>query len=417
MNLPFFVAKRYLFAKKSHNAINIISGVSVAGVTVGTMALIIILSVFNGFDDLVKSLFNSFDPPVKIALAEGKTFVPDQNKLDSLEKIPGVIAYTKVLEENVLVRYGNRQFGEKQYIATVKGVDDNYLNVSGLDSMIVEGKFSLKDKNQYFAVVGRGIAYNLTIGLSFIYPLNIYVPGKTEGYAVNLQDAIKIGAIYPKGIFSIEEEYDSKYIITPYIFLAKLLNDTNSISALEVKLSSERNLNEIQTRIEQLFGSKFSVKNRFQQKEVFYKIMKYEKWAIFFILSFILMVASFNIISSLSMLIIEKKKDIATFQSMGADRKTIRRIFMNEGLMISFFGAIVGTLLGTLVCWIQQRYGIIKLSSSGTFIIDAYPVAIRVGDIISTFFIVMAIGIFSAWYPVKYIVSKYIPENFKGEEM
>lgn len=403
MNLPMFVARRYLFAKKSNNAINIISGISVIGVMIGTMALVIVLSVFNGFDNLVKSLFNSFDPDLRISLVEGKTFIPAHDQLERLGATPGVAAFTKVIEENALIRYG-----EKQLPATIKGVDNNYLKVSGLDSMVVEGEFSLIKDRTNFAVIGEGVAYYLSVGLNFVNPLTVYMPKKTEGYSINPEEAFNVYNIHPSGIFSIEQDYDQKYIIVPYRFAAKLLNDSLSYSSIEVKFKAGVSKDEVQKNVQKIFGRDFSVKNRYQQKEIFYKIMKYEKWFIFFILSFILMIASFNIIGSLSMLIIEKKRDIATFQSLGADNKLIRRIFLNEGLMISLFGAIVGVLLGILVCWIQMRFGIIKLSGSGSFIIDAYPVAIQFSDLFFAFITVIAIGLFAAWYPVKLIVSKYL---------
>lgn len=403
MNLPSFIARRYLFAKKSSNAINVISAISVTGVTVGTMALVIVLSVFNGFDNLVKSLFNSFDPDLKISLVEGKTFVPVSQQLQLLSRTAGVAAFTKVVEENALIRYG-----DKQLPATIKGVDGNYLKVSGLDSMIIEGEFTLTDKGIDYAVIGQGISYYLSVGLGFITPLTVYMPKKTEGYVIDPANAFNTYNIYPKGIFSIEQEYDEKYFIVPYRFAAKLLNDSLSVSAIEVKLKKGINQEEVQAQIQQIFGKAFTVKNRYQQQEIFYRIMNYEKWAIFFILSFILMVASFNIIGSLSMLIIEKKKDILTFQSLGADKTLIRRIFLHEGLMISLFGAFVGTILGIVICWVQLRFGIIRLSGSGSFIIDAYPVAIKFTDIVFSFLTVIAIGFFAAWYPVKLLVSKYL---------
>lgn len=403
MNLPSFIARRYLFAKKSSNAINVISAISVTGVTVGTMALVIVLSVFNGFDNLVKSLFNSFDPDLKISLVEGKTFIPAGAQLNLLSKTSGVAAYTKVVEENALIRYG-----DKQLPATIKGVDNNYLKVSGLDTMIIEGEFILAEDGIDYAVIGQGISYYLSVGLGFINPLTVYMPKKTEGYVVDPANAFNTYNIFPKGIFSIEQEYDEKYFIVPYRFAARLLEDSLSVSAIEVKLKEGFNNDEVRAEIQKIFGSDFSVRNRYQQQEIFYRIMNYEKWAIFFILSFILMVASFNIIGSLSMLIIEKRKDIVTFQSLGADKTLIRRIFLHEGLMISLFGAFVGIILGVVICWIQLRFGVIKLSGSGSFIIDAYPVAIKFTDIVFSFLTVLAIGFFAAWYPVKLMVSKYL---------
>lgn len=401
MRLPLFVARRYLFAKKSSNAINIISAISVAGVTVGTMAFVVVLSVFNGFDNLVKSLFNSFDPDLKIALVEGKSFIPDDEKLKRLEATPGVIAYTKVVEENAIVAYR-----EKQLPATIKGVDENYLKVSGIDTMIVEGEFVLQERGVDYMVMGQGISYYLSANLGAVLPLTIYMPVKIEGYNVNVQDAINSYRVYPKGIFSIEQEYDLKYIIVPFRLAAKLLNDSMSVSSIEVKVKKGM-LSRTKVAIRDIFGKDFSVKDRFQQNEMFYRVMKYEKWIIFFILGFILMIASFNIIGSLSMLIIEKKKDIATFQSMGADKTFIRRVFLTEGLMISMTGGIVGTLLGILLCWIQMRFGIIKLSGSGSFIIDAYPVAMKLSDIVFAFLTVIALGFFAAWYPVRLMIAKY----------
>jgi lipoprotein-releasing system permease protein len=401
MRLPLFVARRYLFAKKSSNAINIISAISVAGVTVGTMAFVVVLSVFNGFDNLVKSLFNSFDPDLKIALVEGKTFIPDEQKLKQLETTPGVIAYTKVVEENAMLMYR-----EKQLPATIKGVDNNYLKVSGIDTMIVEGEFVLREKGVDYMVMGQGISYYLSANLGAVLPITIYMPVKIKGYNVNVQEAINSYRVYPKGIFAIEQEYDLKYVIVPYRLAAKLLNDSVSISSIEVKVK-KGTLSRTKLAIRKIFGNEFSVKDRFQQNEIFYRVMKYEKWIIFFILGFILMIASFNIIGSLSMLIIEKKKDIATFQSMGADKTFIRRVFLSEGLMISMTGGIVGTLLGILLCWIQMRFGIIKLSGSGSFIIDAYPVAMKLSDIVFAFLTVIALGFFAAWYPVRLMIAKY----------
>lgn len=369
---------------------------------VGTMALVIVLSVFNGFDNLVKSLFNSFDPDLKISLVEGKSFVPSSQQLNQLEKVPGVISFTKVVEENAMVT-----FRDKQWPVTLKGVDNNYLKVSGLDTMIVEGDFILNEKGVDYAVIGNGVSYYLSANIGAVYPLTIYMPVKTEGYSVDPKEAVNAYNIHPRGIFSIEQEYDQKYIIVPYRFAAKLLNDSLSISSIEVKTKPSDTYS-VQLSLQKIFGKDFSVKDRYQQKEIFYRIMKYEKWVIFFILSFILMIASFNIIGSLSMLIIEKKKDIATFQSIGGDNILIRKIFLNEGLMISTFGAVVGTLLGILVCWIQMQFGIIKLSGSGSFIIDAYPVAMKFSDIIFAFITVLALGFFAAWYPVKLMVAKYL---------
>ena len=401
MNFPVYIAKRYIFAKKSRNAINIISGISVGGVAIGTMALVIVLSVFNGFDDLIRKLFNSFDPDLKVTIVEGKHFPIDTTKLKNLGSIKGVEAFSKVLEDNALLKYG-----EKQFPATFKGVDDHYLDVNGMDSMIVDGTFKLTDKHGQYAVVGQGLAYNLQIGLKFINPIIVYVPPRNASTMTPNQKFI-----FPSGIFAVEQEHDVKYMIVPLKFAYELLEDSTILSAIEIKMTKTADQKLVQKKVQQLFGNQFIVKNHYQQNELFYRIMKYEKWTIFMILSFILMVASFNIVGSLSMLIIEKKKDISTFQSLGADRSLISRIFLFEGMMISFFGALLGLILGLTICWLQVKYGFVKLQGSGSFIIDAYPVSIRMPDIILGFLTVLVIGYLAAWYPVRFIIKKYLPEN------
>jgi lipoprotein-releasing system permease protein len=380
--------------------------ISVTGVTIGTLALVIVLSVFNGFDDLIRSLFNAFDPDLKVSVVEGKTFAVDDTILKKLSEIKGIAAFSKVVEETALLKYG-----EKQFIVTIKGVDRHYLQTNGMDSMIVDGKFTLEDENHPYAIIGQGIAYYLQVGLKFITPLIVYVPRKTADISMNPEQAFNQKYIFPSGIFAVEQDHDAKYMIVPIKFAYELLEDSLSVSAIEIKLAKNIDPAKIQKHVQQLFGTRFTVKNRFQQNELFYRIMKYEKWAIFMILSFILIVASFNIVGSLSMLIIEKKKDISTFQSIGADRQLIRRIFLYEGMMISFFGAIFGLIIGLIICWLQMKFGLVKLHGSGSFIIDAYPVAIRIEDVIFVFFTVLAIGYLAAWYPVRFIIKRYLPKN------
>jgi len=403
VNLSFYIAKRYLFAKKSRNAINIISGVSVFGVAVGTIALIVVLSVFNGFDDLIKSLYSSFDPEIKITPAEGKTFVPHSASFDTLRQLEGVIFFSEVLEENALLRYG-----EKQYIATVKGIDEQFSDVTGIDTMIVEGEFSLYKKNRPYAIVGQGIAYYLGMGLNFITPINIYSLKRTGNISVNPEQAINRKYIFPSGVFSIEQEYNTKYILVPIQFARELLQYTDEVSALELRLDPEADPVAVQDRIQSLLGDNYVIQNRNEQNELFYKIMKSEKWAIFFILTFILIVASFNIIGSLTMLILDKKKDIETLRSMGASDGLIKRIFVTEGWLISFSGALIGLLIGSLISWLQAKYGLIKLCGSGSFIIDAYPVVYQFTDVIKVLLTVMFIGFIAAWYPVRFTSKRFI---------
>jgi len=410
VNLPFYIARRYLLGKKSQNAINIISGISVLGITTGTMALVIVLSVFNGFDSVVKSLYNTFDPDIQISSRNDKTFTPDPATTQAIRSLPGVIAISEVLEENVLLLYNDRQ-----HIATVKGVDDAFMDVSGLDSMIFDGEMKLKDHNRSYAVVGQGVAYNLGIGLNFINPLFIYTIDRTARINMSQpEESIRRDFIYPSGIFSIEHEYDSRYLICPIDYARDLLLYEGEVTYLELKLDPDLPGEEVRQEILSLMGEGFDVKNREQQNELFYRVMRSEKWAIFLILTFILIIASFNIIGSLSMLIIDKKKDILTLRNMGAGNRLIKRIFMMEGWLISVFGSISGLFLGTAISWIQQRFGVIKLSGSGNFIIDSYPVQIEVLDICLIWLTVLCIGLIAARYPVQQISKKYLAGIEKG---
>jgi len=404
VNLSFYIAKRYLLGKKSQNAINIISGISILGITTGTMALVIVLSVFNGFDSVVKSLFNAFDPELKISANEGKTFVPDPVTSQSILELPGVAAMSEVLEENVLLLYG-----EKQHIATIKGVDDSFQKVTGLDSMVYDGSMKLKDQNRAYAVVGQGVAYKLSVGLSFIDPLWVYtIDRKAKINMSNPEESIRRDFLYPSGIFAIEQDFDSRYIITDIEFVRELLSYDKNVSFLELKLNPDFPPDQVQKEIAELLGEGFQVKNREQQNELFYRVMRSEKWAIFLILTFILIIASFNVIGSLSMLIIDKKKDILTLRNMGASNSLIKKIFLVEGWLISALGSISGLLLGTTISWIQQHFGVIKLSGSGSFIIDSYPVHIEVVDILLIWMTVLLIGFLAARYPVRQISRKYL---------
>lgn len=402
--LAIFLYK--LALKKIPNIVNLMSAISVFGVSMGAMALVIVLSVFNGFDDLVRSLYRSFDPDLKVSVIDSKTFLPEEVILKKLSEIKGVKVYSRVLEESVLLKYG-----EKQYPATLKGVDTNYTKVTGIDTMVKEGKFLLSDDKGQYAIVGQGVAFYLQVGLNFTTPLVAYYPRKEATISMNVENAFNQKYIFPVGIFSMEQEHDAKYVIVPITFTRGLLEDSTSITSLEIRTEPNSNIEEIQSNVQKLFGNRFKVQNRYQQQELFYRIMKYEKYAIFMILTFILAVASFNILGSLSMLIIEKKKDISTFNSMGANRKLIRRTFLFEGMMISFFGALIGFVLGLIVCWLQIKFGLLRLQGSGSFIIDTYPVSIRIGDILIAFVTVLTIGYVAAWYPVTYIIRKYIPAN------
>jgi lipoprotein-releasing system permease protein len=397
MNFPFYIARRYLVSKKSHNIINIISAISVAGVCIGTMALIIVLSVFNGFEKLVISLFNSFNPDLQITTMTGKTFNSESIPENQIRKIPGVRYLTEVIEENALIKYK-----DKQYIVMMKGVSEDYQRMSGMDSMISAGKFLLQDGNKNFCILGYGVAYYLGANIEdYLNPLTFYVPKRTATFSGMSENAFNSAVIFPSGFFSIQEEFDSKYVILPLRFVKNLLDYSKEVTSLEVGIAKGSDPDEIQNNIRQIAGMNYLVKNRFQQQEVLYKIMKSEKWAIFLILSFILFIATFNVIGSLSMLILDKKKDIAILQSMGATQPLIKRIFLFEGIMISFFGAITGLVLGGIICRLQQIFGFIRLGSAGsTFVVSSYPVHMQITDFLFVFLIVISIGVLAVLYPV-----------------
>jgi lipoprotein-releasing system permease protein len=410
VKLSLYIAKRYLFAKKSRNAINVISAVSVTGVAVGTMALIIILSVFNGLEKLVSSIFNTFDPDLKITVSEGKTFVADTSKLRLLSSVEGVSCYSLTIEENALLKYDERQF-----IATIKGVDDTYTKVTNIDSSMWEGEFILKsDKGTSWAVPGIGIAQYLGIRVNFITPLWIYVPRKESGITLDPEKAFKYEYIYPSGIFQIEQSYDSKYIFLPIAFARELIDNEDGVSSVEIKFSGTSDPGAVQKKVTRIFGEGFVIQNRYEQQEIFYMVMRSERLAIFFILTLILIIASFNIIGSLTMLIIEKERDIEVLKSLGADNTLIRNIFIFEGWLISIIGAAAGLILGFIICWLQQTYGIIRLNSD-SLLMDAYPVVMKLKDFIIVPATVLLIGYWAAWYPVRFLTKKYLVRNEKQD--
>ena len=394
MNLPLIFARRYFVSKKSSNAINIISWVSVLGILVGSLGLILVLSVFNGFEGLVISLYNSFNPDFTITAKPGKSFIPDSSSLTALGNIEGVRAVSKVIEENALLTYG-----DKQYIATIKGVDTNYGEITGIDSSMYEGIFLLKQGNLQFAVLGAGIDQSL--GVNYEDPfgfITVYVPKKGTSGVINPEDAFNREVIKPAGSFAIQAEFDSKYIFVPLEFARQLTGYSKEVSALEVALSPVANADAVQKKVEALFGKNFDVRNRLEQNVTLYKVMKTEKWAVYAILTLILIIAAFNIIGSLSMLVIEKKKDISILRTLGADEKLIRGIFLSEGLLLTFIGCFSGFFMAIILIILQQKFQLLKISG-GSFVIDAYPVEMKTGDFLLVFFTVMIIGFVAAWFP------------------
>jgi len=366
------------------------------------MALIIILSVFNGLETMVRSIFNTFDPDIKITAAEGKTFTADTSRLKLLANVDGLSCYSLTIEENALLKYGDRQ-----YIATIKGVDDNYTMVTDIDSSMWEGNFTLmSDRGRPYAIPGVGVAQYLGIRVNFIEPLNIFVPRRT-GNSMDAENAFNKKYIFPSGIFQIEKEYDSKYVYLPLKFARELTEIENGVTSVEIKFKESADPGSVQKKIKKIFDKGFLVQNRYEQQEIFYKVMKSERLAIFFILTLILTIASFNIIGSLTMLIIEKERDIEILKSLGANSDLIRKIFIFEGWLISIIGAISGVILGFIICWIQQTFGIVKLHSE-TLIMDSYPVVIKLKDFIIVPSTVLLIGYWAAWYPVRFLTRKFL---------
>ncbi|MFM2136149.1 MAG: hypothetical protein RL021_1549 [Bacteroidota bacterium] len=402
MRLPFFIARRYFVSKKSQRAINIVSLISVLGVLVGTAALVIVLSVFNGFEDLILRLYDSFDPDIRIEAERGKQFSLDKFPMDRLRSLQAVERAWPVIEENALVR-----FGEKQYIITLKGTDADLSKTTGLDTMLVEGEALLSRGDTDYALVGAGIAYGLQLDLREVNGgLELFAPKRTQGSLLNPEEAFNRRFITPSGIFTVQQEFDTRYVIVPYRFAKEIFEFDSSATSVEVSL---RPGTEPETAVEQLqavAGAGFTVKDRFRQHETVYRIMKSEKWAVFLILTFILIIATFNIIGSLSMLVIEKRKDIAVLHSLGADLRALRKIFMIEGVFINLTGSLSGMLLGLLVCLGQQYFGWIQLSGDGSFIIDAYPVKLEALDFLFVFLTVSLIGFIAAWYPAHRMVAK-----------
>jgi lipoprotein-releasing system permease protein len=363
------------------------------------MSLVIVLSVMNGFENIITQMYNSFNPDIRIETVKGKTIDVAEFPLSKLKKIDGIVNYSEIIEENALIRYKN-----KQQIVVIKGVDDNFEKVSEIKSKIVEGKFLLKNQQADFMVLGYGIYDNLEIQLNdYKSQISIYIPKRDKEISLDPSQAFNNEQIFAIGAFSIQQDFDTKYVIVPLRLAKKLLNYESEISAIELSIDKNKNVENIQQEIKQLIGDNYTIKNRYQQEEMLYKIIKSEKIAIFLILSFIILIAAFNLIGSISMLILEKKQDIVILRSLGASGSLIKKIFLAEGLMISFAGAFIGIILGGIVCLLQQEFGIIRLQGSGSFIIDAYPVKIQISDILKVAVIVTIIGFIAAWFPINNI--------------
>lgn len=403
MNLPFYIARRYLFSKKKHNAINIISAVSVCGVALATLALVCTLSVFNGFQDMVAGFFTAFDPELKITVREGKVFDPHESRVAQIYAMPEIEVWTETLEENAMVQYKDRQT-----MAVIKGVEDNFEQLTAIDSLLYgTGKFVLNDSVVDYGILGVELMSELGTGIQFVDPLQVYAPKRNA--RVNMANpAASFNSDYlfsPGAVFIVnQQKYDARYILTSLGFARRLFDYDTEVSAIEIKLKPGSNIDAVEKKMEKILGERFVVQNRYEQQADVFRIMEIEKFISYLFLTFILAIACFNVIGSLSMLILDKRDDVETLRNLGAGDQLITRIFLFEGRMISVFGASIGIVLGLLLCFLQQKFGLISLGGgNGSFVVDAYPVSVHLMDVLLVFVTVIAVGFLSVWYPVKYL--------------
>lgn len=407
MNFPFYIARRYLFSKKSHNAINVISAISVCGVALATLALVCTLSVFNGFQDLVASFFTAFDPELKITAVRGKVFDGQDPRVLALKQLPEVAVYSESLEDNAMVQYQGRQA-----MAVIKGVEDNFDRLTPIDSILFgRGSLTLHDEVADYAIPGIQLLSALGSGIRFLDPLEIYAPKR--GAKVNVANpsaAFVSGNLFSSGlVFAVnQEKYDASYILTSLAFARRLFQYDTEVSSVNLRLKPDADIDAVKRKLQDRLGEEFRVQDRYEQQADTYRIMRVEKLISYLFLTFILVIACFNVIGSLSMLIIDKREDVVTLRNLGADDGQIVRIFLFEGRMISFFGAFIGVVSGLLLCWIQQTFGLIRLGSSGSFVVDAYPVSVEAMDVIIVFVTVLLVGFLSVWYPVRYLSKRLL---------
>lgn len=405
---PFFIARRYLFSRKSTHVINVISIISAVGVIVATMALVIVLSVFNGFHDLVASLFTSFDPQIEIVPTKGKAVASDDPILTQIRQMSEVDVAMDCVEDNALII-----FQDKQAMVTVKGVDDSFKQLTHIDSILYgEGEFELRAGNLEYGTLGIRLAQQLGTGARWNGFLKVYAPNRDGQIDISDPSSgfIADSLISPGVVFSVKQaKYDQRYLITSLPFARNLFGMQGMLTSLEVKLKDGANVEHVKKKMQGIAGEKYKVLNRFEQQEDTFKIMSIEKFLAYIFLTFILIVACFNIIGSLSMLIIDKKNDVVTLRNLGANEKQITQIFLFEGRMISAIGAIIGVVLGLLLCWLQQQFGFVRLGDTdGTFIVNAYPVSVHASDILIIFLTVIAVGWLSVWYPVNSLSRKLL---------
>ena len=408
MNLSLYIAKRYLFSKKSHQVINIISGVAIAGIALATAAMICTLSVFNGFQGLVAKQFTAFDPDIKVTAAKGKSFANDSREVSSVAELEGIETVSFSVEDKALVMLEG-----KQAMATIKGVDSNFTRLTNIgDALHGNGTFLLQDDINSYAVIGAELMSELGVGIHFTTPLEVYAPNR--GRKINLTVParnFKKELLFSSGLIFVvnQPEYDAGYILTSNEFSRKLFRrNTNEVTSMEIKAKAGTDIEELKEKIESLLGIGYIVQNRYEQQDDVYKVMQIEKLISYIFLTFIMLVACFNIVGSLSMLIIEKRENMNTLKSLGAEAKTISNIFVYEGIIISAIGATTGIAAGIVLCLAQQHFGILSMGGSGAFVVDSYPVEVHTNDIITTFFTVIAVGVTAVWLPVKALTRKFV---------
>jgi lipoprotein-releasing system permease protein len=408
MNFPFYIARRYLFSKKSTNAINVISMISMAGVVVATMALIIVLSVFNGFHDLVATFFTQFDPQLKVVPVEGKDAPSDDPVLTEIRQLPEVDVATESVEEMALAIYEGHQA-----MVTVKGVDDNFTELTHINEIVYgDGEFQLHAADLEYGTLGIRLAQDLGTGARFGNYLHVYAP-RREGQLdlSNPQDGFVVDSLISPGVvFATRQgKYDKSYILAPIGFARRLFEQQGMLTSLELRLKAGSDLEAVKKRMRSIANGKYKVLDRFEQQADTFKIMQIEKFIAYIFLTFILIVACFNIIGSLSMLIIDKREDVVTLRNLGANDRQISSIFLFEGRLIVAIGAIVGVALGLLLCWLQQRFGLVGMGgSSGMFVVNAYPVSVHYQDVLLVFFTVLVVGSVAVWYPVQHFSKRLL---------
>lgn len=389
-----------MLSKNSRNVVNIISWVALLGVVVGTTALVVVISIFNGFEDLIQSFYSYFDPEIKVTLAEGKQFDPETGAFELIKNDPSVIHFCQVVEEIAHVR-----FEERQYIARIKGVEEEFLDMSRLDQVMYDGDLMLNDGNFDYAVIGRGVAYHLGIAVNFVRPMHISVPKKGRGTSAML-NPFKQKHLHLAGIYAVgQQEVDDQFIIVPIDFARSLLSINKNVTSLELQLEQGINIKRFQKKLQKILGDKYIVQNRYQQHEEYYRVAKSERFFIFLTLSFIVIIASFNLASSISMLLLDKKKDINILMSMGLSRQRVAKIFLYEGWLVSTIGAIIGLILGIAICMGQIYFGWLKFP--GSFAVESYPVALRFSSIIIIALTVLIIGVLASWLPIKFLPKKF----------